>query len=96
MHCGEDRKTMIMSKTISDRGNAGRRQRVHVLEKPECKGLLDGNRGQRSHLEGVPERGEQKAEKEQVMRGREGRGSCQALPHHTHTHTHTHTHQLGR
>lgn len=89
MHCGEDRQTVTTSKTISGRGSAGRRQRAHVVEKLECKGLLDGNSGRRSHLEGVPERGEQKAEKELVTRGREGRGSCQALlpvpPPHTHT-----------
>ena len=80
---------MTTSKTISDRGSAGRRQRAYVVEKPECKGLLHGNSGRGSHLEGVPERGEQKAEKELVTRGREGRGSCQALQPAPHTHTDT-------
>ena len=69
---------------------------VPVLEKPECKEFVDGNSGQGSHFEGVPERGAQKAKKELVMRGREGRGSCQALPHHTHTHTHTHASLVGQ
>lgn len=58
---------MTTSKTMSDHSSAGRRQRVHFVEKPESKGLLDGNSGQGSHLEGVPERGQQKAEKELVM-----------------------------